>query len=187
MSLTAGIKVNGTLNLVSNKIFVIGSNNLKIAATGSINSTPGFSANCYIQSNGLSGDGGITKTYSASSTSFTFPIGAPTTTPSIAATYTPATISITSAPTAWELVTVTPVGIEQPATTTKGVNLTYYWRVKSSGFGTLAANSVTHSYTYNPADVPNPGQVNNYVPARYDESAFTWSSGQQQVLILLPI
>ncbi len=177
VSLTASITVNGTLNLVSNKIFVIGSNNLNIAATGSITSTLGFGANCYIQSSGLSGDGGITKTYSASSTSFTFPIGAPTLTPSLAAVYTPGTISITTSPTNWGSVTITPVGIEQPATTTKGVNLTYYWRIKSTGFIGLAANSVTHSYTYNPADVPNPAQVSNYVPARYDESTFTWTNG----------
>jgi autotransporter-associated beta strand protein len=177
VSLVSNIQIAGTLNLVSNKIFNIGTNNLKINASGSITSTPGFSASCYIQSNGLSGDGGVTKIYSASSTSFTFPIGAPTLTPALSTAYTPATISITTTPTTWGSVTITPVGIEQPATTTKGVNLTYYWRVKSSGFSGLVAGSVTHSYIYNSADVPNPGQIGNYVPARYDESTFSWTSG----------
>ena len=175
VSITSNITVTGALKLVSNKIFVIGSNNLNVTATGTITSTPGFGANCYIQSSGLSGDGGITKTYSASSKSFTFPIGAPTITPVKATAYTPATINIASA-TTWGSITLRPVGIEQPATTTKGHNLTYYWRVKSTGFAGYA-NSVTHKYTYNPADVPVLADTSNYVPARYDESAFTWTSG----------
>jgi hypothetical protein len=177
VSLTAAITVNGLLNLVSNQIFTIGSNNLFITATGSITSTPGFSSSCYIQSNGLSGDGGITKTYSASSNNFIFPIGAPTLTPSLPAVYTPATINISASQANWGNITVTPVGIEQPATTTKGVNLTYYWKVKSSGFTPIAAGAVTQMYTYNPADVPNPAQVTNYVPAIYNESTFTWTNG----------
>ena len=175
-TLYSNITITGTLKLVSNKIFVIGSNNLNITASGTISSTPGFSNSCFVQTAGLSGDGGITKTYSASSTIFAFPLGAPTISPPLAAVYTPDTIIFTSAPTTWGSITVRPVGIEQPATTTKGHNLTYYWRVKNSGFSGYA-NSVTHSYTYNPADVPVPGDLPNYVPARFDESSFTWTNG----------
>ncbi len=174
VSLVAHTTVNGTLTLSQDRIFNIGTYNLKLNSNASI---VNWGANRYLQSAGNSGDGGITRQYSVSSPGFTFPIGAPTITPALPAAYTPATINITSAPATWGYITVVPVGVEHPATTTKNLNLTYYWRIKSSGFTGLAAGSVTHSYAYNPADVPNPGQVGSYVPARYDESTFTWTSG----------
>ena len=174
VSLRANTTVNGTLTLLQDRLFNIGGFNLKLNASATV---ANGGTNRYILSAGNSGDGGITKQYSASSAGFTFPIGAPTLTPPLAAAYTPATISITAAPAVWGTVTVVPVGLEHPATTTKNLNLTYYWRVKSAGFSGLAAGSVTHSYMYNPADVPNPGQIGSYVPARYDEPTFTWTSG----------
>ncbi len=173
VSLTAAITVNGQLRLVSNNIFTIGSNKLNISASGSISSVPGFTNTCFIQTNGLVGDGGITKTYS-STASFIFPVGAYSTNRPSTYAYTPAKIGFTSAPSVYGSVTVIPVGKEDPNTTTKNLSLTYYWHVVSSGF-TLAANSVTQSYTFAPADVNS--TLNKYVPARFNETTFSWTSG----------
>ncbi len=159
VSLLANTTVNGALTLLQDRLFNIGTYNLKLNASATIING---GTNRYIQTAGNSGDGGITKVYS-STTPFTFPVGAPTLNPVLVTAYTPATISISSAPTTWGSITVTPVGIEQPATTVKGTNLTYYWRVKNSGFTGLVHNSITHNYQYNTADIL--GNINNYVPA----------------------
>ena len=118
VSLIAGITITGNLQLVANKILNIADNPLKITASGTIASTPGFSNTCFIQTKGLAGDGGITKDYSASVSSFVFPIGAPTITPVKAAAWTPATITINGTPASYGSITVVPVGIEHPNTTT---------------------------------------------------------------------
>ena len=173
VSLTAAITLNGTLNLALNKIFTIGTFNLLISSTGSITSIPGFSNTCFIQANGKVGDGGITKVYT-NTTPFTFPLGAFSTNRPASYAYTPATIGFTIAPSVYGSLTVIPVGIEDPNTTTKNLSLTYYWHVVSSGF-TLTPNSVTQSYTFAPADVNS--TLSKYVPARFNNANFTWTSG----------
>ena len=173
ISLSNNATINGILNLVSNRIFTIGSNNLKIATTGSIISFPGFSNTCFIQTNGQVGDGGITKAYS-STTAFMFPVGSYSTKRPAAYAYTPASIGFSVAPSTYGSITVNPVGTEHPNTTTKNISLTYYWHVKSNNF-TLASNSVNHSYVYSQTDVNS--TETNYVPARYNYSNFTWTNG----------
>lgn len=174
ISLSGDINITGTLNLVSSKIFVIGSNGLRLTSGASIISTAGFSNTCFIQTNGQAGDGGITKTYS-SLVPFTFPVGTFSTKRPATYAYTPATIGFNATPATYGSVTVAPVGYEHPNTTVKSQSLTYFWRVKSSGFTGIVSNSVTHSFTYSQTDVN--GTEANYIPALYSSSANTWNKG----------
>jgi len=174
ITLLANISITGVLRLVSNKIFVIGSNNLNLSATASLTSTPAFSSTCFIHTNGQLGDGGITKTFSSNS-AFTFPVGAYSTMRPATYGYTPAAIGFSSSPSAYGSITVVPVGYEHPGTTTNGQSLTYFWHVKSSGFTGIPSNAVTHSFTYSQTDVV--GTEANYLPALYVGSTYTWNIG----------
>ena len=172
ISLVANMTVNGTLTFSQDKLFNINTNNLTLGASALIiNSGPLR----YIQSAGNSGDGGLTKVYTSSANTFTFPVGAPTITPSRPVKYTPAVIGFTSDPTTYGSVTIIPVGYEHPAVTINGQSLTYFWRIKSSGFTGIAINSVTHSFVYDQSDVV--GTESNYIPSLYDRTLFTWNSG----------
>jgi autotransporter-associated beta strand protein len=172
VSCTANITINGTLTFSQDKLFNINTYNLKLNASSTIING---GANRYIQTNGGAGDGGVTKYYSATSSSFMFPIGAPTTSPVRAVKYTPASIAINGAPTAYGAVTVVPVGYEHPATKVNGFSLTYFWRVKSSGI-TLGPATVTHGYTYGQPDMTGITE-NECVAARYDAPNYAWNIG----------
>jgi hypothetical protein len=173
VSLTANITVNGTLMLSQDKIFNIGTYNLKLGASASVS---GVSGTRYIQTNGNAGDGGFTKVYS-SSAAFNFPVGAPSTRHP-AANYTPVAIGFGIAPTVYGSITVIPVGYEHPNVTTTGRSLTYFWRVVSSGF-TMGSATVTHAYTYSEYDVITGGDITEagYVAARYNNSSYAWIKG----------
>ncbi|HPT21397.1 MAG TPA: hypothetical protein PLR88_05575, partial [Bacteroidales bacterium] len=171
VSLLANTTVNGVLSLVSSKIFNIGTYNLAIGTSGSISAT--FNNSCYIHSAGNSGDGGITKTYSSNDT-FTFPVGCYSANrPSVFA-YAPATIGFSSSPATYGSITVIPVGYEHPATTVNGQSLTFYWRVKSTGF-TGYGNKVTHSFVYSSTDIN--GTIGNYIPSLFSRTNSTWNNG----------
>ncbi|BDX37481.1 hypothetical protein CYCD_08360 [Tenuifilaceae bacterium CYCD] len=172
ISLGANITINGTLTLSQDKLFNIGANNLKLGPTATV-ANAGSAR--YIQTAGNAGDGGITKEYSAASTSFTFPVGAPTIIPARAVKYTPATIAVNGTPTAYGSITIIPVGYEHPATKLNGFSLTYFWRVKSSGF-TLGAATVTHGYTYGAADMTGITTA-ECVTARYNPPSYAWFVG----------
>ena len=62
--------------------------------------------------------------------------------------------------------------------TAPGRSLTYFWRVKSSGF-TLGAATVTHGYSYDQSNVVTGGDVteDEYVAARFNSSTSTWTKG----------
>ncbi len=171
VSLAANMTINGTLTFSSNALFNIGTYNLRLNASATIMN---YGATRYILTAGNAGDGGLTRVYSSTS-ALVFPVGAPTITPARAAKYTPATLGFTSAPSAYGSVTVIPVGYENPNTTVKGQSLTYYWRVKSSGFTGIPLYSVTHSFVYGQTDVT--GSEAAYVPAIYDEAAHSWYYG----------
>ncbi len=171
ISLNDNMTVNGVLTFSRDKLFNIGSYNLKLNATASI--VNGGTLR-YIQTSGNSGDGGITKVYS-STTAFVFPIGAPTLIPVRTVKYTPATIGFSSAPTTYGSVTIIPVGYEHPSTTVNGQSLTYFWRIKSSGFIGIPANSVTHNFVYDQSDVV--GTEGNYIPSVYNRATYTWNNG----------
>lgn len=174
ISLIANTTINGVLTFSQDKLFNIGIYNLKLNSSASITNA---GANRYIQTAGTLGDGGITRVYS-NSTAFVFPLGAASTSHAATA-YTPASIGFTGAPT-YGSITINPVGYEHPTTTVNGRSLTYFWRVKSSGF-TLGAATVNHIYTYAQTDVVGPGPgdpyEDGYVPARYNTSTLGWTTG----------
>ncbi len=173
VSLAANITINGTLTLSQDKLFNIGSYNLKLGASASIS---GVSANRYLQTLGNAGDGGLTKVYSFT-TAFDFPVGSPSSS-HVTANYAPASIGFGAAPTVYGSITVVPVGYEHPNVTTNGRGLSYFWRVISSGF-TLGDATVNHAYNYADNDVVSGGDVaeTGYVAARYNSSAYTWTKG----------
>jgi hypothetical protein len=173
VSLTANMTVNGVLTFSNDKLFNIGTYNLLLNSSASIS---GNGSARYIQTAGNTGDGGLTKVYSPTATEFTFPVGAPTLTPSGAVKYTPATIGFSEAPAAYGSVTVVPVGYEHPVVSASGQSLTYFWRVKSSGFAGIPLYSVTHEFVYGSSDVA--GTESNYVPALYDGTAYEWYYGR---------
>ncbi len=171
VSLGANTTVNGTLTLSQDKLFDISTYNLILGASANIANA---GANRYIRSDGNAGDGGLTKEYSSSASSFIFPVGAPSTNHA-SAEYTPATLSFETPPTTYGSITVVPVGYEHPNTTNKGRSLTYFWRVKSAGF-TLGPAVINHAYTYSQNDVVTGGDIteNGYVAAMYDNTTYTW-------------
>lgn len=174
VSLANNVTVNGTLTFSQNKLFNISTYNLTFTASGSV--VNAGSAR-YVQSAGNAGDGGITKVY-ASPTAFVFPLGAASTRHVGVPNYTPASIGLNAAPTAYGSITVVPVGYAHPNETTAGRSLTYFWRVKSSGF-VLGTAKVTHGYTYSVNDVVTGTGIteNEYVAARYDVTTTTWTKG----------
>lgn len=170
VSLGVNTIINGKLTFANDKLFNISSYNLHLNSAAIIENA---GASRYIQANGDAGDGGVTFDY-PSATAILFPVGAPSTSHT-AADYTPATIGFTTAPTTLGSITVVPVGYEHPATTVNGQSLTYFWRVKSSGFSGIAANSVTHIFQYSSSDVV--GTEGNYIPALYNGTNYTWVKG----------
>ncbi len=170
--------INGTLTFSGSatgyKVFNIQSNNLKLTTLAAIS---GANANRYIQTSGALGDGGLSKVYNSGS-SFTFPIGSPSTSHA-SANYSPAIITINGTPTVPGTITINPVGYEHPATKFKGRSLTYYWHVKSADF-TLGSATVTQGFTYSQNDVPAPSgdaDESGYVAARFNNTTFAWSKG----------
>lgn len=172
--LKANITISGTLTFSQDKLLDISSYNIRFTSTASL---IGVSSNRYITSAGQAGNGGVTRTFASGLTSFTFPVGAPSTMHAAPA-FTPATISISGTPTAWGDITVVPVGYEHPATTTKNRSLTYYWRVKTSGM-TLGSATATIGFTYDQADIVTGIGIteDGYVAARFDISTATWTRG----------
>ncbi|MCB2194937.1 MAG: hypothetical protein KQH79_03710 [Bacteroidetes bacterium] len=173
VSLGANTAINGVLTFSQDNLFDISTYKLNLGEDAAIINA---GTNRFIQSAGNAGDGGLTKTYSASSNTFTFPIGAPSSS-HVAAEYTPATLSFSSAPTVYGSITVVPVGYEHPNTTNKNRSLTYFWRTKSEGF-TLGSAVINHAYTYSDNDVIDNGTTiteDEYVAATYDNASYTWT------------
>lgn len=106
----------GTIVLSQDKLFNIGTYNLKLGATANVS---GASGTRYIQTSGNAGDGGLTKVYS-STAAFGFPVGAPSTGHAVA-NFTPASIGFGTAPSVYGSITVVPVGYEHPNATNKNI------------------------------------------------------------------
>jgi fibronectin-binding autotransporter adhesin len=181
-TLTANQTINGTLTLASSTcIFNIDIYRLRInnGNTNAIQPTGGFSASRYIRVTANPTSPGVER-YITSTGSYLFPIGEVDGTTN---KYTPAEVNINTF-TDDGYIAINPV--DQVLATTNsggGVILSYYWRVRRSGFS--SAPTVSMRFTYNDADVTN---VNNdtalYVPGRVlDESPFTRSDdgGQDDV------
>ncbi len=165
ITLDANVTINGTLTFAQDHLLNIGSNNITFSAGASIS---GASSSRYIKTTGLAGDGGVTYTYTTSATRI-WPIGVDV--------YSPASIGFTAAPTTYGDITIIPVNYEHPTTTTDNESLQYFWRVKSNGF-TGITGKVSHQFDYDESDVLS-GTENNFLPARYDASAYTWNHGKK--------
>jgi hypothetical protein len=166
VSLSANITLYGLLTFSQDKLFDISTYNVKLNSTASIlNGGPLR----YIKSAGNAGDGGLTKIYSSPS-AFNFPVGV--------VNYTPGSIGLSAAPTTFGSITIVPVNYAHPNVTVPGRSLSYFWRVKSAGF-VLGSATVSHGYTYSPANVvTGPGITENeYVAARFNVSTSTWTDG----------
>ncbi len=157
--------VNGSLTFTSSNVLNIGTFNLHLNSSASI-VNPGETQ--FIQTAGNAGDGGLSRSY-ASTDNFTFPVG-------VAGRYTPANIGFNSAPATYGSVTIIPVDYEHPLTTFDGQGLSFFWRVKSTGFTGISLYSITHSFVYSNTDVS--GTETTYVPAIYDGVAHLWYTGQ---------
>ena len=166
VSLAANCTVNGALTFSQNNLFNIGTYNLKLNATASVVNSGALR---YFKSAGNAGDGGLTRVYS-SPTAFSFPVGV--------VNYTPGSIGFSAAPTVYGSITVIPVNYAHPNVTVPGRSLTYFWRIKPSGF-TLGAATVTHGYTYDQSNVVTGGDVteDGYAAARFNSTTSTWTKG----------
>ena len=166
VSLVNNAIINGTLTFSQNKLFNISNRNLQLNSSASV---AGAGSARYIQTTGALGDGGLTKVFS-SAAAFIFPVGV--------INYTPGSIGINGTATAWGSITVVPVNYAHPNVTAPGRSLSYFWRVKSSGF-TLGTATVTHGYTYNDANVVTGAGIteDGYVAARYNPATYTWTRG----------
>lgn len=167
ISLTTNTTINGVLTFSLDKLFYINTYNINFSSNASVVNA---GTNRYIQTNGDAGDGGVTKVY-ASSAAFNFPFGV--------TNYTPASIGFGVDPTVYGSITIKPINYQHPNVTTSGRSLTYFWRVKSSGF-TMGSGTVNHSYTYSTSNVVEAGVdplETGYVAARYDPVNFTWTRG----------
>ncbi len=166
VSLVANCTVNGALTFSQNNLFNIGTYNLKLNATASVVNEGALR---YFKSAGNAGDGGLTRVY-ASPAALSFPVGV--------VNYTPGSIGFSAAPTVYGSITVIPVNYAHPNVTVTGRSLTYFWRVKSSGF-TLGAATVVHGYTYDQSNVVTGGDVSEdeYVAARFNSTTSTWTKG----------
>ncbi len=174
VSLSNHVTINGTLTFSQDNLFNIGIYNLRLNASASLVNA---GTNRYVYCAGNAGDGGITKVYN-STTAFTFPLGAASTSHVGVPNYTPASIGFGIPPTTYGSITVVPVGYAHPNETTAGRSLSYFWRVSTSGF-TLGAATITHGYTYSVNDVITGAGIteNGYVAARYDVPNATWTRG----------
>jgi hypothetical protein len=175
ITLNAALRINGNLNFVpngaNNRILDIGANALTLGPSAVITNASGPSAPIrMIRTNGLQSAGGLTRIMN--STTAVFPIGT-----GAGNVYTPATFTLSQAPTTYGSITVRPVVAEHPNVTETGRSLTYYWRVTSSGF-TLGPALVSSSFSYAQANVVAGGNVteNEYVPGRYDPLSASWVS-----------
>lgn len=173
--LMANTAISGTLTFSQDKLFDINQYNLKFTSTSSILN---YSSNRYCKTNGQAGNGGVTRTFAEGANSFTFPLGATSTSHATTPVYSPATIIINGTPSTWGDLTIVPVGYEHPATTNKNRSLTYYWRVKNSGI-ILGSATATLGFSYDQADVVTGGDIaeNSYVAARFDITTSSWSRG----------
>jgi fibronectin-binding autotransporter adhesin len=174
-TLTANQTINGTLTLESSTcIFNIDIYRLRInnGNTDAIQPTGGFSATRYIRVTANPTSPGVER-YITGTGTYLFPIGE---VDGSTDKYTPAEVYITiTTLTGNGYIAINPV--DQVLATTNSAGgpdiLSYYWRVRRSGFNN--APTVSMRFTYDNADIG--GTEANYVPGRVlDQSPFTRST-----------
>jgi fibronectin-binding autotransporter adhesin len=171
-TLTANQTINGTLTLESSTcIFNIDIYRLRIdnGNTNAIQATGGFSATRYIRVTANPTSPGVERRITGTG-NYLFPIGE---VDGSTNKYTPAEVNINTF-TGNGYIAINPV--DQVLATTNsagGVILSYYWRVRRSGFS--SAPTVSMRFTYDNADID--GNEAIYVPGRVlDQSPFTRST-----------
>ncbi|MEX1188501.1 MAG: hypothetical protein WED33_04535, partial [Bacteroidia bacterium] len=163
VNMLSDFTIQNQLELVSARVLSINNHKITLPASASIVATSGaFSPSKFIRTSGFLSDGGIVKTYSSSSNSFTFPFGSGT-------NYTPATVAFTSNPTTYGSLNLRPVNAQQLYVTDPQA-LPYYWKVISNGFSGIPANSMNFSFNYG-----NLADDVAYIPGYYNfqEIAYT--------------
>jgi fibronectin-binding autotransporter adhesin len=157
---TSNLQINGNLGLTTDRVASIGSRQIILSATSSITGT--FGNNRHIKTNGLLSDGGIKKTYN-STAAFVFPLG-------YGSNYSPATIQFSAAPTTYGSLDVRPVGNKQLYVTDPDC-FDLYWKVKTSGFSGIPANSINYTFNYG-----NLTDNAAYIPGYYNQLAIAFST-----------
>ena len=175
VTLAANISVSNTLTLQSNHIFAIGAYRLAITnvLTTAINGGT-FGSTRMIQTAGNASDLGLQKTYGGNN-AFVFPVGTGT-------KYTPATINLTLATTLskYGQVSVSPANLRSPFATGTNNALNYYWKVRSTGFGTIPGNAINMTFTMQTSDMQGgytSAALAQYVGGRYLPTSWTKYDG----------
>ncbi len=162
--------IAGILTLQSQHVLDLATFRLHVtntSPTAIVAGAGGFSAQRMLRTAGNQSDGGLRKTWGTVS-AFTFPVGT-------VGRYAPATITLTAAPAFYGKITVVPVPTRHPIAQGSNNALTYWWKTRAIDFVNLPANSVTHRYTYNAADVV--GTESAYVPGRYQPVSWVMGPG----------
>lgn len=157
---SSNLQINGNLGLTTDRVANIGSRQIILSATSSITGT--FGVNRHIKTNGLLSDGGIKKAFN-STAAFVFPLG-------YGSNYAPATIQFSAAPTTYGSLDVRPVGNKQLYVTDPDC-FDLYWKVKTSGFTGIPANSINYTFNY--------GNLTDnvaYIPAYYNQLAIAFTT-----------
>lgn len=165
-SLSANIRIDGNLRLAgagsgTESVLNIGGHRLQLGSEAHIYSAltgtaQSFDSNRMVQTLGLSSDQGLSKEWSGTGT-FVYPVGS-------LGQYTPAQLSINTAPTQWGSVAVAPVDGSHPLRTSTS-SLKYYWNIRTDGISGLNIGSTRLNLYYQDAMVE--GDENLYQPARY--------------------
>ena len=153
VSLIGGISIVGNLRLVTNANFNLGSQSLSLGASANVYSTLATTAQTFdnmhmVYTNGQPSDGGLSKTFDNSHTTFLYPVGTGT-------SYRPAQISFIANPTQYGSISIRPILSAHPLIQAAGKAITLYWKTESSGFSGVQSNSVNQVYYYYAADAPN--------------------------------
>ncbi|HTF17629.1 MAG TPA: T9SS type A sorting domain-containing protein [Chryseolinea sp.] len=174
---TANLSISGTLTLAGtgNSLFDINQYTLSMTSnsvTALTTTGNAFSNAKMVRTLGLQSDGGLRKTF-GNLLPFTYAVGA-------AGVYTPAVIQLTAAPTSYGSITVKPVNSRDPFVVAGNTNnLTWYWRVASSGF--VGSATYTHKYYYDETSVSPTNDDATYIPARYTPTIWTVINDLTQV------
>ncbi|MGC4022574.1 MAG: hypothetical protein QM734_11815, partial [Cyclobacteriaceae bacterium] len=175
---TADFSVSGILTLAgTTSLLDLSFYQLTLTSTsvGALTTTGNpFSSSKMIRTQGLQSDRGIVKNFGNLS-AFTYAFG-------VGSIYSPATIQLNSAPTAYGLITARPVSSRHQFVAAGNTNnLQWYWKLSSTGFNGLGATAVSHTYQYSDASVSPSGDDANYVPARYNPTTWTVINDLTQV------
>jgi Domain of unknown function DUF11 len=165
VSVVGNVSVTGNLRLVTNANFNIGSTTLSLSAQSNIytnltTTAQSFDNTHMVYTNGLPSDGGLSKIFDSTHTSFLYPIGTGT-------SYRPAQISFATNPAKYGSIAIRPILSAHPLIQAAGKAINLYWKTTSSGFSGIQSNSVNQVYYYYASDAPNPSDEVNYIPGTY--------------------